>query len=294
MKQNQPSERDQLSQANVAKGGLPLNAIDRLREQASKQGTDKHFFTSDLSVNELLLTHQCGFEPLGQVMGSSVYHVGWYAGPGWQWTSGELTVLTEAYREARLLAMSRLQQEAQLLGADGVVGVRLTQTSYDWGTGLIEFMAIGTAVREVGAPPLVNKLPFVSGLSGQEHYALRKIGYKPAGYVVGNCTWFQYASWQTQSAMTGMFSSWMNQELWDFTQAVYASRELAMVRMEFESRAVNARGIVGVAVDSSYDMYENNNQRGLILHFTAWGTCVVPDETASSEDKQIEAVVPVG
>src|SRR5690349_14553940 len=108
-KQSQPNERDAQSQANVAKGGLPLNAIDRLQEQASRQGTTKHCFTSDLSVNELLLTHQCGFEPLGQVMGSSVYHVGWYAGPGWQWMSGELTVLTEAYREARMLAMSRLQ-----------------------------------------------------------------------------------------------------------------------------------------------------------------------------------------
>jgi len=292
MRQQASNERDIASQANVAKGGLPLNAIDRLREQASKQGTPKHFFTSDLSVNELLLTHQCGFEPLGQVMGSSIYHVGWYAGPGWQWGSGELTVITEAYREARVLAMSRLQQEAQLLGADGVVGVRLTQVAYDWGSGMIEFMAIGTAVRETGAPPLANQLPFVSGLSGQDHYALRRIGFKPVGFVVGNCTWFQYASWQTQNAMGGIFGAFVNQELWDFTQAVYASRELAMDRMELESRRLNASGIVGVVVDSSYDFYEQNNQRGLILHFTAWGTCVVADGAQAEID--ISAVVPAG
>src|ERR1700756_2932100 len=66
------------------RGGLPVNAIERLREARARQGTDEHFFTSNLSVNELALTHDLGFEPLGQVMGSCVYHVG-FAWSGARW-----------------------------------------------------------------------------------------------------------------------------------------------------------------------------------------------------------------
>src|SRR5438477_2726659 len=99
------SEADRMrrlgSRKSLEQGGLPLNAIDRLKEQASRQGTDRHFFTSDLSVNELTTVSQAGYEPLGQVMGSSVYHVGWQYIPGttgYRYYTGslELDVLTRA------------------------------------------------------------------------------------------------------------------------------------------------------------------------------------------------------
>ena len=38
------------------------------------------FFTSDLSVNEFLLVKEAGFEPLGLVVGISIYHVGFQIG----------------------------------------------------------------------------------------------------------------------------------------------------------------------------------------------------------------------
>src|SRR5436305_1380101 len=112
-------QRREASQQSLEQGGLPLNAIDRLREQALRQGTPGHIFTSDLSVNELALIGQAGYEPLGQVMGSSMYHIGWQYMPtgsyNWSSSSGELTVLTEAFYQARHLALGRLQQEAALL-----------------------------------------------------------------------------------------------------------------------------------------------------------------------------------
>ncbi len=40
------------------------------------EGGKKPLFTSDLTVNEFLLIKQAGFEPLGLVMGSSIYHIG--------------------------------------------------------------------------------------------------------------------------------------------------------------------------------------------------------------------------
>src|SRR5436853_2668868 len=89
------------------------------------------FFTSDLSVNEFLLVKQAGFDPLGLVIGSSIYHIG-YQQSSWK-PSTEMAVLSQAMYEARELAMTRMEEEADQLGADGVVGVRLDIGRYEWG-----------------------------------------------------------------------------------------------------------------------------------------------------------------
>ena len=99
------------------------------------------FFTSDLSVNEFLLVKAAGFDPLGLVIGSSIYHVGYQRG---SWTQNqEMQVLSQAMYEARELAMTRMEEEADQLGADGVVGVRLDVTRHEWGGELAEFIASG-------------------------------------------------------------------------------------------------------------------------------------------------------
>ena len=48
---------------------------------------------------------------------------------------------------ARELAMTRMEAEADLLGADGIVGVRLEIEFKEFGSDLAEFIAIGTAVK---------------------------------------------------------------------------------------------------------------------------------------------------
>src|SRR5207248_10172080 len=53
--------------------GVPEAGRERLRRMRE---TDGGFFTSDLSVNEFMLIKQAGFQPLGLVVGSSVYHIG--------------------------------------------------------------------------------------------------------------------------------------------------------------------------------------------------------------------------
>jgi uncharacterized protein YbjQ (UPF0145 family) len=271
-------QRREASAQSLAQGGLPLNAIDRLREQAGRQSTPGHIFTGDLSVNEMALVRQAGYEPLGQVMGSSVYHVGWQWMPNWSGNSGELEVLTQAYYNARHLAIGRLQQEAQLLGATGVVGVRLERKAYEWGPGMLEYSAIGTAIREADVRPdeLKNGLPFVSDLSGQEFWLLRQSGYRPAGFALGNCTYYQVASWRSQNAMM----SWQNQELGDFTQALYNARSLAMGRMEHEARTVEAIGVVGADIDVASEAREvgsdSNRRTDMLFHYTATGTAIAP------------------
>ena len=54
----------------------------------------------------------------------------------------ELDVLSQAMYQARELAMSRMEAEADALGADGIVGVRLDVGRYEWGADLAEFIAL--------------------------------------------------------------------------------------------------------------------------------------------------------
>ena len=140
--------------------GVPKDAIKRLAElQPGKPGS---IFTSDLSVNEFLLVREVGFRPLGLVLGSSIYHVGLQIG---RWGSNqELDVLSQALYDARELAMSRMQAEAEALHAEGIVGVQLRQHSHTWGSHTTEFFAIGTAVRPLRPDHIIERPTMVLSL----------------------------------------------------------------------------------------------------------------------------------
>ncbi len=162
---------------------LPQATEHRLEE------LEKGLFTSDLSVNEFLLIKEVGFHPVGFVMGSSIYHTGIQTR---KWSqSQELTKLTEAMYNARELAMTRMEEEAAELGADGVVGVRLDVNYYEWGKDAAEFIAVGTAVKAEDGVSRLNQLgkPFTSDLSGQDFWTLRQTGYLPQGLVMGTCVY---------------------------------------------------------------------------------------------------------
>src|ERR1019366_5412756 len=162
--------------------GLPKDALRRLAEL---QGKDA-LFTSDLSVNEFLLVKEAGFHPRGLVVGSSIYHIG-FSSKGW--SSSEVQTLTQAMYAARELAMSRMEEEADVLGADGIVGVRLDVGFYEWGRGTAEFLALGTAVsaEDGGNWKTPAGKPFTSDLSGQDFWTLLQAGHAPLGLVMGTC-----------------------------------------------------------------------------------------------------------
>src|SRR5271165_4757443 len=100
---------DAASLADVPEAG-------RARMERMRRAAEAGFFTSDLSANEHLLVREAGFEPLGLVLGSSIYHIG-YQQSMWN-QSQEMAVLTQAMYHARELAMTRMEQEADQLGAD--------------------------------------------------------------------------------------------------------------------------------------------------------------------------------
>ena len=250
------------SLAALQAGELPPQAQRRLQEQR-KLGDN--FFINDLTSSEHILTQEAGYEPISQVMGSAFYKVA-YRGyfQGAYGSTGELAVLSHAQMAARELAVHRLRQEAQILGADGVIGVHLKAGNYDWSTNLVEFTAIGTAIRVHGRP--TEDKPFTSDLSGQDFWTLLRAGYRPVGMVMGNCVY--HVAHQS-------FGQWFNTvgqnvEMTNFTQALYDARELAMERMQAEATHLQAEGIVGVNIhEGSYGWSSH------VIEFFTVGTAVI-------------------
>jgi uncharacterized protein YbjQ (UPF0145 family) len=245
--------------------GIPESGRERIERM--KQEVARGFFTSDLSINEFLLVKQAEFEPLGLVLGSSIYHIG-FQQANWN-RNQEMGVLTQAMYHARELAMTRMEEEADQLGADGVVGVRLDIGRYEWGAELAEFIAVGTAVKHRGgdlhrAP---NGRPFTSDLSGQDFSTLLRSGYRPVGLVMGNCVY--------HVAHQGLRAAWKqigrNQEMTTYTQALYEARELAMERMQAEASELQAAGIVGARIVQGSHGWGSH-----VIEFFAVGNGVVP------------------
>jgi uncharacterized protein YbjQ (UPF0145 family) len=254
------------------------------RRMAELRGEDGRgaLFTSDLSVNEFMMVERAGFEPLGLVMASSVYHIG-YQAQSFK-VSQELTVLSQAMYTARELAMTRMEEEATALGADGVVGVRLTISNYEFSSDLTEFVAVGTAVRHKGGGAFRNALgkPFTSDLSGQDFAVLLASGYRPAGLVMGSCVYHIAHQGFRQWLATDTLQSF---DMGSFTQALYDAREIAMERMQAEAKELSARGIVGVKVTEEGRGWDSH-----VIEYLAIGTAVVKLE---GDPLQLPVVMPL-
>jgi uncharacterized protein YbjQ (UPF0145 family) len=253
--------------------GIPESGRERISRM--KQEVERGFFTSDLSVNEFLLVKEAGFEPIGLVLGSSIYHIGFQQA---MWNQNqEMQVLTQAMYHARELAMTRMEEEADQLGADGIVGVRLEIGRYDWGADLAEFIAVGTAVRHrdgvLHRTP--NGRPFTSDLSGQDFATLLRAGYRPAGLVMGNCVYHV----ARQGMLASLKQMGRNVEMPNFTQALYEARELAMERMQNEADGTQADGIVGARI-----IERSHGWGSHVIEFFAIGTAVL----SVSDEHQIE------
>jgi uncharacterized protein YbjQ (UPF0145 family) len=252
--------------------GVPQSGVDRLAQ--NRDG----LYTSDLTINEFLLVTEAGFDPVGLVVGSSIFHTGFQvAGPT---VSRELDVLSQAMYSARHLAMTRMEEEADQLGADGIVGVRLDIGRYDWGPNMAEFIAIGTAVkhREGVMHRAPSGRPFQSDLSGQEFWTLLRTGHRPVGMVMGSCVYHVGRRGPVRTiAQTGR-----NVELPNYTQALYDARELAMQRMQTEAQELGAEGIVGVSLSEASHGWGSH-----VIEFFSLGTAIVSSDGGSSVEPPV-------
>jgi uncharacterized protein YbjQ (UPF0145 family) len=283
---------------------------------------------SDLSVTEFLSLSRMGFLPHGLVIGSSVVEANTQQGNVSLWDAlfgnpqmqalqaGEVVSISEAVRAARMLAIQRMMRQAADLGAEGIVGVRLTVEHHLWRGGhqVAKFVAMGTAVgfdhahgpTELrGAPPLrlADGAPFTSTLSGHDFVALLRAGYRPITVASGTCVY------QLDPREVVRYRGY-NVEIGAYTQAFFDARETAMSRLQADLFAHwppghpdAPVGIVGMSVSESAHRQQLRGQSftfgfspttSPVVEFTAVGTAIAalrPDDPRRSREQPKPRVV---
>jgi uncharacterized protein YbjQ (UPF0145 family) len=313
------------SAREIAAGRLPLQAQWRIAmmRKAAAEGTSGAF-TSDLSTQEFAAIRSVGFRPVGQVMGSAVFNVGWsytgcgyynygvgygsggYSGAGYnrggfsgQGMGGnyggyrqapvvDVPAVSHLLEQARHRAVERLRTECEGLGGHGVVGVTLTvRPFYENG---LEFLAIGTAIAGDGVRKHPKK-PFTSDLSGQDFAKLLRSGWVPVDLVQGVGAVIRHNDW-AQRAQQG---SWLNQELVGSTALVTAAR--AAARESLVKDAAKRGGHTVVLQEMVLNKYETRctsaqeGEDNLVDAFI-WGTAIAPIN-AKTRPRPITAPIPM-
>jgi uncharacterized protein YbjQ (UPF0145 family) len=281
---------DRRSRERIEAGGIPLSAERRLRELG--EGRRGGSFTSDLSIPGFALSHQLGLTPLSQVMGSSIYQMGYQAAWGAPGSRGgfgagatvmiELDTLSRALNEVRSRALGRLAQEALQVGAAAVVEVQTRAGESDLQTGSVslEHTVLGTAVRRRDSP---GGGPVLTELSVAEYAQLLKAGFEPLGIVAWSSVFFASYAFGPGLAgggiMMGMGAA--NYELREFTQAFYEARETVMARLSEQAASLRADGIVGTRISHTARRHElaggfgaGGSRTGLMVTFNAIGTAI--------------------
>ncbi len=248
----------------------PAKIPEHARERLGRLKGGGIPFTSNLSVNEFAALRRHQVQPVCQVMGSSVYHVGWQrlgwsrlnalqpnmrADPSagrlamtrlsWYGMPQELRTMSAAFNDARERALARLRQETELSAADAVVGLRVTQDVLGVTSDLIEFRASGTAVR---APSMrTPDGPTYTNLSGQDVSLLLEAGHRSLGLVAASSVYYGSASLETvQRLRTVGGKRWQNFEFVEFADAWSYARNRALMHMRGQADALGANGIVGI------------------------------------------------
>jgi uncharacterized protein YbjQ (UPF0145 family) len=260
-------------------------------------GTSPGAFTSDLSIADFALCDQLELVPLSQVMGSSIYQVG-YQESTWPAMMGgsvlmELDTLSEAWNNVREHALGRLAREAERVGADAVVGVDLRTGAHDFAEGAIEYLVMGTAVRRGGGRK--RGQPILTELSVADYAKLVRSGFEPLGVVAWSSVFFVAYGFNPmlergtlgQGGMSLGGGYMQNFELTAFTQALYTAREQVMGNMDRQAAALGADGVVGVRI--VHTMHQQTigggvgmgQRTGLSVTFHAIGTAIRQTEEAT-------------
>ncbi len=224
--------------------------------------------TSDLSIDEALLLHAAGWEPIDLVTGVCLFSVPIGV---WNWGQGAISVASDAHNLAVAGAAARLRGECSKVHGHGVVGV---EVEVEVRPHHIEVALVGTAVRPVAGPTPGQghqpghgdpATPFVSDLSARDFTLLARAGWLPVGLAFGAA--FVYAPRRT--AGMALRQQTQNIELTNFTEAMYSARESAMERMQRSALDVGGQGVVAVHVTEGPMSFARH-----AVGFTAWGTAV--------------------
>jgi uncharacterized protein YbjQ (UPF0145 family) len=245
---------------------LPPAARERLADQRAARS-----WGSTLSVSEFTAASKVGFEPAGQVLGAAVYNVGDAgdeecpyglavyrgegspvyrpAGSGFSLpvrpvptgtaAIGSARPLVSVLYQARRAAISRMTAECTALGALGVIAVHLEVGPFGDDEDVLEFRALGTAIRAAGV--VSRAQPFASDLSGQDFTKLVAHGWMPVGLALGVAVGYRHDDWLSRG-QTRLAAG--NVEVEGYTYLVRQVRTDARNELELDLVRMGADGVV--------------------------------------------------
>jgi uncharacterized protein YbjQ (UPF0145 family) len=215
--------------------------------------------TSDLSIDETLLLHSIGWEPVDLVSGAAVVAV-----PastfvlGWNATDSA----SQSYTRAVHSAIERIVHECRSRSAAGVIGVH---AEFQVHRHQVTAILVGTAVRPTAKGQATNGPVFASDLSTRDFCLLHNSGWAPLGLAFGTA----FVQVPRRSLGRALRQSTANVELTNLTEAMYEARELGMERMQAQAIGLGGTGMVDVHVEEGPLRIASH-----VIVFTAWGTAI--------------------
>ncbi|MFJ9596708.1 heavy metal-binding domain-containing protein [Streptomyces virginiae] len=218
---------------------------------------------SALSSEDFAAIGGVGFQPVGQVLGTAVFNVGytglWGCPGNWsvtddntpaptaRWAPSHSQLVRTMYA-ARRTALARAVAECGALGGDGIVGVELHIGEFP--AGGLEFTARGTAVR--ARSRIRPRTPFTSHLSGQDFANLLHAGWVPVALAFGIAFAIRHDDWRTSLRIP---RTTRNQEVDCYTQLIGHARREARRQLVLDTGRHGGDGVVvdhvGIRVEES-------------------------------------------
>ncbi|HJP79542.1 MAG TPA: heavy metal-binding domain-containing protein [Pseudonocardiaceae bacterium] len=231
--------------------------------------------TSLLPVAGAVGIESVGLSPVGEVMGCIVQYVGWVGGygsygasyGGFYQSSVSFQPYVDALYHGYNTALARMLTEARAMGADGVVGIRLTQTRL--GENNQEFVALGTAVRARSKSR--PRSLFTTPLPGQDVAKLMHAGWVPSRLAIGIAVESRYLDWASASQLSVMAG---NTEVSAYTLLITSVRSHARERLAAYAKKGNADGAIVSDMTLRSWHQEANNTRLLCAESAVFGTAI--------------------
>lgn len=240
------------------------------------------FFSSAGSAQELYCHIDAGYQPISHVFGNIAYNMGFgggLVGALKTMVRGEITEYSNIFNQTRHAALDRIVAQAKACRANAVVGIRTTIMFWH---GTHEMLMTGTAANNAALPPACLDNPVTSDLTGEELWAMTKLGYAPLKLLISASIY----SLGTVGGIKAAFKSFTQGEISDLTTLIHDAREIAIGRLRSDADALGADDVVGVKTYIA--------EFGSLVEFLAIGTAVkrLPGLTTQNQALPVQAIVP--
>jgi hypothetical protein len=198
----------------------------------------------------------------------------------------EQTWVENGWNEGFTSAYSRMLEEAQEIGAHGIVGVIDTESAMSE-AGIIEFHLRGTAVKLEGAPAPTTA-PWTTYLAGQRLAKIFEAGYAPVSIIAAISSLRVWAYCITEYLMGGSGGMWGNPNSMEIDQLVRPQTYVRSTALSTARNQLHGDALHGAALNVREREFEHGDYevnallRGnRIRRFKSFEALSVPQPTVS-------------